>query len=73
MTGLQTADNRMFENTDAPWMQALSPRIPTVGHMLRKAGYYTAQGQVAPRDFELRSDLCLLFTTEIRRTDSRSP
>ena len=42
MTGLQTGDNRMFENADAPWVQALSPRIPTIGHMLRKAGYYSA-------------------------------
>jgi len=42
MTGLQTADNRMFENADAAWVQALSPGIPTIGHMLREAGYYTA-------------------------------
>ena len=42
LTGLQTIDNRMFENTDAPWMQSLSTRVPTVGHLLRKAGYYTA-------------------------------
>jgi arylsulfatase len=41
-TGLQTADNRMFDNTDMPWVQSLSPKIPTIGHMLRKAGYYTA-------------------------------
>jgi arylsulfatase len=25
-----------------PWVQSLSPKIPTIGHMLRKAGYYTA-------------------------------
>ena len=42
LTGLQTADNRMFENADAPWVSALSPNVPTIGHMLRKAGYYTA-------------------------------
>ncbi len=42
MTGLQTADNRMFDNTDMPWVQSLSPTVPTVGHMLRKAGYYSA-------------------------------
>jgi arylsulfatase A-like enzyme len=42
MTGLQTPDNRMFDNTDMPWVQSLSTDIPTVGHMLRKAGYYTA-------------------------------
>jgi arylsulfatase len=42
MTGLQTADNRMFENADARWVADLSTSVPTVGHMLRKAGYYTA-------------------------------
>ncbi|MFO0144401.1 MAG: sulfatase-like hydrolase/transferase [Betaproteobacteria bacterium] len=42
LTGLQTTDNRMFESADAPWVQALSTKVPTVGHMLRKAGYYTA-------------------------------
>jgi arylsulfatase len=41
-TGLQTADNRMFENVDVPWVKDLSPSVPTFGHMLRKAGYYTA-------------------------------
>jgi arylsulfatase len=42
MTGLQTADNRMFENVDCPWIKDLSTEIPTIGHMLRKSGYYTA-------------------------------
>jgi arylsulfatase len=42
LTGLQTADNGMFENTDLPYMKSLSTDIPTIGHMLRKAGYYTA-------------------------------
>jgi arylsulfatase len=42
MTGLQTPDTRMFENTDLPWIKDLSTDIPTIGHMLRKAGYYTA-------------------------------
>lgn len=42
MTGLQTTDNRMFENADMAYVQALSPQTPTIGHMLRKAGYYTA-------------------------------
>lgn len=42
MTGLQTAANGMFENLDVPWVKDLSPEIPTIGHMLRKAGYYTA-------------------------------
>lgn len=42
MTGLQTAVNGMFENLDVPWVRDLSPDVPTIGHMLRKAGYYTA-------------------------------
>ena len=42
LTGLQTPDNKMFENTDMPWVGNLSLKIPTIGHMLRKAGYYTA-------------------------------
>jgi arylsulfatase A-like enzyme len=42
MTGLQTADNGMFDNTDMPWVKSLSTSVPTIGHMLRKVGYYTA-------------------------------
>lgn len=42
LTGLQTTDNGMFENADMPYVQALSPAVPTVGQLLRKAGYYTA-------------------------------
>ena len=42
VTGLQTADNGMYENLDVPWMQSLSFEHPTIGYMLRKAGYYTA-------------------------------
>ncbi|HUN67886.1 MAG TPA: sulfatase-like hydrolase/transferase [Burkholderiales bacterium] len=42
LSGLQTVDNRMFENTDMPYVKDLSTDIPTIGHMLRKAGYYTA-------------------------------
>lgn len=42
MTGLQTADNRIIENLNASWVPDLSTDLPTIGHMLRKAGYYTA-------------------------------
>lgn len=42
MTGLQTAANGMYENLDVPWVTDMSPDVPTIGHMLRKAGYYTA-------------------------------
>jgi arylsulfatase len=41
-TGLQTADSGMFDNCDVAWVHDLPTSVPTVGHMLRKAGYYTA-------------------------------
>jgi len=42
MTGLQTPDNGVFENLNVPWVPDMSTAIPTIGHMLRGAGYYTA-------------------------------
>ena len=42
LTGLQTPDNGMFENLDVPWMHDLPATTPTIGHLLRQAGYYTA-------------------------------
>jgi arylsulfatase A-like enzyme len=42
MTGQQTVNNGMSENLDVPWVKDLSTDIPTIGHLLRKAGYYTA-------------------------------
>ena len=42
MTGLTTVDNGMFENCDMPYVGNLSTKIPTIGHMLKKLGYYTA-------------------------------
>ncbi len=42
VTGLQTADTRIIENLNADWVPDLSTSLPTYGHMLRKAGYYTA-------------------------------
>jgi arylsulfatase A-like enzyme len=42
LTGLQTPDNGVFENLNVPWVPNMSTSIPTIGHMLRKAGYYTA-------------------------------
>lgn len=42
LTGLTTPDNGMFENCDVKYVGSLSHKVPTVGHMLRKQGYYTA-------------------------------
>ncbi len=42
LTGLSTPVNGMFENTDARYVPNLSTDISTYGHLLRKAGYYTA-------------------------------
>jgi arylsulfatase A-like enzyme len=42
LTGISTVDNGMFENTDVAYVRDLSTDIPTIGHMLRQAGYYTA-------------------------------
>lgn len=57
LTGLQTADNGMYENVDMPYVKNMSTSIPTIGHMLRKAGYYTAyKGKWhLNRDFDTRS------------------
>lgn len=66
LTGLQTTDNRMFENADMPYVKALAPDVPTVGHMLRKAGYYTAyKGKWhLNREFD-REEPDRLFTKEM--------
>ncbi|MEP9395136.1 sulfatase-like hydrolase/transferase [Gordonia sp. VNK1] len=42
LTGLQTADNKMFDNTDLPFVAPMSYDLPTIGDMLRSGGYYTA-------------------------------
>jgi arylsulfatase len=41
-TGRHIQQTRMFDNTNFPWISSMSTEIPTVGHMLRDAGYYTA-------------------------------
>lgn len=41
-TGQHIQQTRMFDNTNFPWITSLSPEIPTIGDMLREAGYYTA-------------------------------
>ncbi len=45
-TGQHIQHTRMFDNTNFPWMEQLSYDIPTIGHMMRDAGYYsTYQGK----------------------------
>src|SRR5215471_8164814 len=41
-TGRHIQDTKLFDNTNFPWIKSLSTDLPTVGHMLREAGYYTA-------------------------------
>ena len=41
-TGRHIQHTRMFDNTNFPWISSMSTDIPTVGDLLRDAGYYTA-------------------------------
>jgi arylsulfatase len=41
-TGQHIQQTRMFDNTNFPWISSMSTEIPTVGDLLRDAGYYTA-------------------------------
>ena len=41
-TGQHIQHTRMFDNTNFPWIQSMSTELPTLGSMLRDAGYYTA-------------------------------
>ncbi len=41
-TGQHIQHTKMFDNTNFPWINSMSTEIPTVGDMLRAAGYYTA-------------------------------
>jgi arylsulfatase len=40
-TGQHIQNNGMFDNTNYPWCDDLSFDIPTIGHMMRDAGYYS--------------------------------
>ena len=45
-TGQHIQHTKMFDNTNFPWMHDMSFDIPTIGHMMRAAGYYsTYQGK----------------------------
>jgi len=41
-TGRHIQQTKMFDNTNFPWIKSMSTDIPTIGDMLRDAGYYTA-------------------------------
>ncbi len=69
-TGQHIQHTRMFDNTNFPWIDSLSTEIPTVGDLLRQAGYYTAyKGKWhLTKDFETVNELgspTKIFTAEM--------
>lgn len=69
-TGRHIQQTRMFDNTNFPWIDSLSTEVPTVGDMLRQAGYYTAyKGKWhLTKDFETVNELgspTKIFTAEM--------
>lgn len=40
-TGQHIQHTKMFDNTNFPWIENLSFEMPTIGHMMRDAGYYS--------------------------------
>ena len=41
-TGVHAVHSGLWDNTNFAWSRELTPDVPTVGHMLRDQGYYTA-------------------------------
>lgn len=41
-TGQHIQVTKMFDNTNFPWIKSMSTDIPTLGDMMREAGYYSA-------------------------------
>ncbi len=41
-TGVHAKEAGLADNTNFAWVHELSSQIPTIGHMLREQGYYTA-------------------------------
>jgi arylsulfatase len=41
-TGRHIQQTGMFDNTNFPWITSMSTELPTLGDLLRAAGYYTA-------------------------------
>lgn len=65
LTGLTTVDNGMFENANMRYVGNLSHDIPTIGHMLRKHGYYTAYKGKWHLDRGFDGNTRLLLTEEM--------
>ena len=69
-TGRHIQQTKMFDNTNFPWIASMSTDLPTVGDMLREAGYYTAyKGKwLLTKEFETVNDLgtpTKIFTKEM--------
>jgi arylsulfatase len=69
-TGQHIQQTKMFDNTNFPWIDSMSTEIPTVGDILRDAGYYTAyKGKWhLTKDFETVNTLAApekIFTREM--------
>lgn len=41
-TGQHIQRTGVFDNVTAPWQPSMATDVPTIGHMLRRAGYHTA-------------------------------
>ena len=41
-TGVHAKNTGLWDNTNFAWIEELSSEVPTVGHLLREQGYYTA-------------------------------
>ena len=41
-TGQHIQHTGVFDNVNTPWQRSMSERVPTLGHLMRDAGYYTA-------------------------------
>jgi len=69
-TGQHIQRTKMFDNTNFPWISSMSTDLPTIGDMLREAGYYTAyKGKWhLSKDFETVNELgtpTKIFTKEM--------
>lgn len=69
-TGQHIQQTKMFDNTNFPWIDSMSTEIPTLGDMMRSAGYYSAyKGKWhLTKDFETVNQLgtpTKIFTQEM--------